>query len=353
MRGKKTRIGKKFPKKAASGAPDAALSAKEEENAGLEPDMEPELDGEIEGEIEKNANLPVKAETHEITERELGAVSSTDPLRRYMEEVKQYPLLSPEEEFNLAVELRDKGGIDAAKKLVSANLRLVVKIAFEYRSVYSNLLDLIQEGNIGLMKAVSRFDPAKGARLGYYASWWIRSYILKYILDNFRLVKIGTTQAQKKLFYHLLREKERIEAQGLLAGPKLLADRIGVREKDVVEMDQRLSSRGSEMPLDAPIEGLDGKVSHLDQLADGHEGADESLSRSQLIRMLERRMPEFRETLNEKERRILDDRLLSEDAKTLQEVADNYGLTRERARQIETKVIEKLRKFLSADGWPV
>src|SRR6185295_5011829 len=143
------------------------------------------------------------------------------PLKRYLEEVKRYPLLEPNKEFELAVKLKEQGDMNAAKTLVSANLRLVVKIAFEYRTYYSNLLDLIQEGNIGLMKAVSKFDPTKGARLGYYASWWIRSYILKYLLDNFRLVKVGTTQAQKKLFYHLMREKERLEAQGLLAGPKL------------------------------------------------------------------------------------------------------------------------------------
>src|SRR5208282_3195718 len=155
----------------------------------------------------------------------------------------------PEEELRLVMRLREQGDLDAAKSLVSANLRLVIKIAFEYRNIYNNLLDLIQEGNIGLMKAVSKFDPTKGARLGYYASWWIRSYILKYLLDNFRLVKIGTTQAQKKLFYHLMREKERMEAQGLLAAPKLLAEKLNVREKDVVEMEQRLSSRGAEVSL--------------------------------------------------------------------------------------------------------
>ena len=125
------------------------------------------------------------------------AISPNDPLRRYFQEVQQYPLLEPEEELDLATQMHEKGDVTAAKRLVSANLRLVVKIAFEYRSIHSNVMDLIQEGNIGLMKAVSKFDPSKGARLGYYASWWIRSYILKYLLDNFRLVKVGTTQAQK------------------------------------------------------------------------------------------------------------------------------------------------------------
>ncbi|HRK02568.1 MAG TPA: sigma-70 family RNA polymerase sigma factor, partial [Oligoflexia bacterium] len=151
-----------------------------------------------------------------------------DPFKHYLRDVSKYPLLSPEDEFALAVKLRDTGDIDAAKRLVQANLRLVVKIAMEYRSAYQNILDLVQEGNVGLMKAVSKYDPSKGARLGYYASWWIRSYILKYILDNFRQVRVGTTAAQKKLFFHLMREKERLEAQGLEAGPKLLAEKLNV-----------------------------------------------------------------------------------------------------------------------------
>jgi RNA polymerase sigma-32 factor len=299
-------------------------------------------------------HLPAIYAAQDLTEADVSAVSASDPLKRYMEEVRQYPLLAPEEEFDLAMKLKEQGNMDAAKRLVTANLRLVVKIAFEYRSIYSNLLDLVQEGNIGLMKAVSKFDPTKGARLGYYASWWIRSYILKYLLDNFRLVKIGTTQAQKKLFYHLLREKERLEAQGLLAGPKLLAEKLDVREKDVVEMEQRLSSHGSEMPLDAPIESKEGnKATHLDYLVDQHESVDEALARNQLLNVLQERLPEFRQLLNEKEKKILDARILAEEPKTLQEVADLYGLTRERARQIEAKVIIKLREFLTTEeGWP-
>lgn len=283
-------------------------------------------------------------------EPEASAISPHDPLRRYLEEIRAYPLLDPQTEFALAMELKEKGDISAARKLVSANLRLVVKIAFEYRTFYSNLLDLIQEGNIGLMKAVSKFDPTKGARLGYYASWWIRSYILKYLLDNFRLVKVGTTQAQKKLFYHLMREKEKLEAQGLLVGPKLLAEKLNVREKDVVEMEQRLSGRGAEMSLDTPMDTGGGKsISHLELLVDDHEAADDALAREELLKLLQKRLPEFQKLLNEKELRILNDRLLADEPKTLQEVADLYGLTRERARQIEAKVIEKFREFLKPE----
>jgi len=297
------------------------------------------------------SSLPAKASNPE-PDIEPAAVSTsqTDPLRRYMEEIRKYPLLEPHEEFSLAMKLKQDGDMSAAKALVSANLRLVVKIAFEYRTFYSNLLDLIQEGNIGLMKAVSKFDPTKGARLGYYASWWIRSYILKYLLDNFRLVKVGTTQAQKKLFYHLMREKERLEAQGLLAGPKLLAEKLNVREKDVVEMEQRLSGHGAEMSLDTPVEGNDGgrATSHLDLLVDGQENVDDVLARDELLRLLHNQLPAFQKTLNDKEQCILKERLLAEEPKTLQEVADLYGLTRERARQIEAKVIEKLREFLNS-----
>jgi RNA polymerase sigma-32 factor len=278
------------------------------------------------------------------------AISPTDPLRRYLDEVRRHPLLTPEEEIALATKLHASGDIEAAKRLVQANLRLVVKIAFEYKSVYANVMDLIQEGNIGLMKAVSKYDPTKGARLGYYSSWWIRSYILKYLLDNFRLVRVGTTAAQKKLFFHLMREKERLEAQGILAGPKLLADKLQVREKDVVEMEKRLGSAGGEVSLDSPVsQHGEGRGTYVDLLEDREEGVDDRLAQEELIALVKKRMPEFEKTLNERERRLLRDRLLAEEPKTLQEVADHYGLTRERARQIEAGVVAKLREFLK-DG---
>ena len=277
------------------------------------------------------------------------AISATDPLRRYLDEVRRYPLLTPEEEVALATKLHETGDLDAAKRLVQANLRLVVKIAFEYKSVYANAMDLIQEGNIGLMKAVSKYDPSKGAKVGYYSSWWIRSYILKYLLDNFRLVRVGTTAAQKKLFFHLMREKERLEAQGVFAGPKLLADKLQVREKDVIEMEKRLGHHGSEVSLDAPIgsdsEG-DRRGSFVDLLEDRAEATDEQLARDQLLGLIRDRLPAFEKTLNERERKLLKDRILAEEPKTLQEIADLYGLTRERARQIESGVIHKLRDYL-------
>ncbi len=307
------------------------------------------IESEDPSEAEIASSLPSTLPNLSEPEVEVSSVSVNDPLRRYLEEIRKYPLLEPHEEFELVSKLKSTGDLTAAKALVSANLRLVVKIAFEYRTFYSNLLDLIQEGNIGLMKAVSKFDPTKGARLGYYASWWIRSYILKYLLDNFRLVKVGTTQAQKKLFYHLMREKERLEAQGLLAGPKLLAEKLNVREKDVIEMEQRLSGRGVELSIDTPVNPNSEKsTSHAELLVDEHEAVDQTLEREELLQLLRDQLPEFQKHLNEKELRILQDRLLADEPKTLQEVADLYGLTRERARQIEAKVIEKLRELLKS-----
>jgi RNA polymerase sigma-32 factor len=202
------------------------------------------------------------------------------------------------------------------------------------------------------MKAVAKYDPSKGAKLSYYASWWIRSYILKYILDNFRLVKIGTTQAQKKLFYHLIREKDRLEAQGISFGPKLLAEKLDVREKDVSEMAQRLSSGGSEVSLDAPMTaGGEGRTATFsDALPDDAEPIDEKLAREEWLLILKSALPKFKKTLSEKEKRVLDARILSENPKTLQEVADEYGLTRERVRQIESKLIVKLRDQLKTDS---
>lgn len=280
-----------------------------------------------------------------------GALSASDPLRRYISELRKIPMLDAEEELELALKLQKTGDVDAARRLVQANLRLVVKIAFEYKSVYANTMDLIQEGNLGLMKGVSKYEPAKGARLGYYASWWIRSYILKFLLDNFRLIKVGTTQAQKKLFFHLVREKERLEAMGAVVSPKLIADRLNVREKDVIEMSHRLSSSGGEVSID--YKPSDSEGDHTRSLSDtltNHEAsAEDQMIQSEWLGILEQKLPEFQKLLNDREKKLLQDRLFAENPKTLQEVADLYGLTRERARQIEVKVLEKLREFLKEE----
>jgi len=343
-----TKRARKPPRSALEELQESAPEITELEESSTELDEpETDFDSVTDGAVEDSTEPATTDWNLPATQNQIS--TSNDPLRRYLEEVRRYPMLDPETEMTLTERMRGLNDMDAAKALVQANLRLVVKIAFEYQSVYSNLLDLIQEGNVGLMKAVSKFDPTRGVKLGYYATWWIRSYILKYLLDNFRLVKIGTTQAQKKLFYHLMREKQRLEAQGLFAGPKLLAEKLDVREKDVLEMEQRLSGSGAEVSLDAPIgpSGEDSKAkSFKDFMVDPHENQEDRLEREQWLRLLEDALPQFRQELNEKELRLLEERVLSEEPKTLQEIADRYGLTRERARQIEAKLIEKLRAFL-------
>lgn len=273
---------------------------------------------------------------------------TSDPLARYMQQVSKYPILSDEEEKKLVEKVIEHQDVEAAKKLVTSHLRLVVKIAMEYRSAYHNVLDLIQEGNVGLLRAVKNFDPSKGARLGYYATWWIRSYILKYILDNFRLIKIGTTQAQRKLFYNLMREKEKMEHLGFVPENKLIANKLEVTEKEVAEMDQRLSH--PELSMNVPVGGEEGGAHHIDFLQDPAQPIDEKLSHQELKDVLFEHLEGFSKTLNKREMNIFKGRLLSEMPATLQEIADEYGITRERVRQIEERIKEKLKIYFEEHG---
>ncbi len=271
-----------------------------------------------------------------------------DPLSAYLKEIAKYDLLTIEEEQELTKRLVETGDIEVAKKLVAANLRLVVKIAMEYRSSFQNVMDLIQEGNIGLMKAVSKYDPDKGAKLSYYASWWIKSYILKYILDNFRLVKIGTTNEQKKLFYNLLKEKDKLAKQGIEPDHKLLSENLGVSEKAVALMDQRLSSSGSELSLDTPL-GHDSSSGVLsDLLEDEGEGdISEKIADAQGLELLQDNLKDFVSGLKERDRDIFKKRLLSEVPPSLQNIADEYGVSRERIRQIEERLLKNLKVYMS------
>ncbi|OFZ38320.1 MAG: hypothetical protein A2504_12585 [Bdellovibrionales bacterium RIFOXYD12_FULL_39_22] len=272
-----------------------------------------------------------------------------DPLTQYIKEINRYELLSIEQEQALTHALAETGDIEIAKKLVVANLRLVVKIAMEYRSAYKNVMDLIQEGNIGLMRAVSKYDPTKGAKLSYYASWWIRSYILKYILDNFRLVKISTTNEQKKLFYNLLREKQRLEGMGISPTTKLISDNLGVSEKSVTVMDERLGSTGGEISLDRPIlsdgEATDMQV--MDTIASSEIGPDEQLEQAQSLEILKKHLKDFVITLKPRDREIFEKRLLAEVPESLQAIANEYGVSRERIRQVEERLINNLKVYMS------
>jgi RNA polymerase sigma-32 factor len=275
------------------------------------------------------------------------ALKVQDPLSLYLKEIARHKLLSPAEEKELTMELLKTGDIDVAKKLVLANLRLVVKIALEYKSAYKNVMDLIQEGNIGLMKAVSKYDPAKGAKLSYYASWWIRSYILKFILDNFRLVKIGTTQEQKKLFYNLMREKQRLLNLGLPTDVKMLSESLGVSEKAVLEMDHRLGSYGQEVSMDRPLDDNGGSQTLGDMLSDQNEGPESQLEGLLNLEILREHLGEFIKTLKPRDQEIFEKRLLSEIPESLQSIADQYGVSRERIRQVEERLISQLKIYMS------
>jgi RNA polymerase sigma-32 factor len=266
-----------------------------------------------------------------------------DPLQRYLAEIRRFKVLSREEEHELAVQYKEYGDLEAAYKLVTANLRLVVMIAREYQKAFKNLLDLVQEGNMGLMEAVKNFDPYRGVRFPSYAVWWIRAYMIRYIMNDWRMVKIGTTQAQRKLFFNLQKEKDKIEAEGLTAGPKLLAQRLQVKEDEVVEMEQRLASR--DLSVDVPI-GDDDEATLLNFLQDTKHTPEEQIAETEYRELLRDKMEQFANTLKDKELVIYRERLLNEDPVTLREIGEKYGISRERVRQIEERVKKKLKTYL-------
>jgi len=270
-----------------------------------------------------------------------------DPLQRYLAEIRRFPVLSREEEHDLAVEYKEYGNVEAAYKLVTANLKLVVMIAREYQKSFKNLLDLIQEGNMGLMEAVKNFDPYRGVRFPSYAVWWVRAYMIRYIMNDWRMVKIGTTQAQRKLFFNLRKEKAKIEAEGLTVGPKLLAQRLNVKEDEVVEMEQRLSSR--DLSVDIPVGNNDDEATLLNFLPDNKQSPEEQFADTQYRDILRQKMEQFATGLKDKELVIYRERLLTEEPLTLREIGEKYGISRERVRQIEERVKKKLKTYLKKE----
>jgi len=266
-----------------------------------------------------------------------------DSLTLYLSEINRFPLLSAEEELDLAYRFRDEGDLQAAHALITANLRFVVKVAGEYRSYGMKMLDLIQEGNIGLMMAVRKFDPAKGVRLISYAVWWIRAYIQNHIISAWSLLKIGTTQAQRKLFFKLNQAKQAIvnmTGEGDLHAAALSLD---VKDTEAQEMEQRL--RG-ELSLDVEMfEGEGGTF--LESLPDLRRNQEELLADRQESSVLEQGVASALEHLNDKERFVIERRVASEDPMTLQEIADHFSLSRERVRQIEEGALKKMKRFLT------
>lgn len=270
-------------------------------------------------------------------------LAQADLLQRYMAEVSRHPLLTREEETRLAREYVRTQDPKLAYRLVTANLRLVVKIAWEYRRAAFNLLDLVQEGNVGLMQGVRKFDPERGVKLSTYAAWWIRAYIIRYLMDNWRIVKLGTTQAQRKIFFNLRKEKERLAAQGFEPEPRLLAERLQVSEEDVRDMEKRLGN--DELSIDTPI-GDESSSTYGDRLAAGGEAVDDRLADEELGAVFRKHLAEFAKTLKDKEQYIFEHRLTSDEPMTLQDVGNHFGISRERARQIEARLTGKLRDYM-------
>jgi len=268
-----------------------------------------------------------------------------DALQAYMREVRRHPLLTPEEEHNLAIQYTKTGDVDIAARLVTANLRLVVKLAYEYRRAFKNMMDLVQEGNIGLMQAVKRYDPYRGVKLSSYAAWWIRAYMLRFILNNWRLVKIGTTQAQRKLFFNLSKEKAKLKALGIEPTSEEIAKRLNVAEGDVVEMDRRLAR--ADASLDTPVASSDGRTTtRLELLPGSNESPEAATESAELEEVLHVQLEAFRKTLTGKDVQIFEKRLVADEPLTLQELGDQFGVSRERVRQLEARLTGRLREYL-------
>lgn len=269
---------------------------------------------------------------------------SYDALQAYLAEVRKIPLLKPEEEHDLAVRYRESGDMKAAYHLITANLRLVVKIALEYQRQWMlNLLDLIQEGNIGLMQAVKNFDPYRGVKLSYYASYWIKAYILKFVMDNWRLVKIGTTQMQRKLFFNLQKEKARLEKMGFYPGPARLAQALDTDEDKIIEMEQRLGDW--EPSLDHPV-GDDWRETRGDMMSADTEVFDTKIADREFQQIFNEKLQDFKVMLDDKELEILETRILADNPVTLQFIGDKYGISKERVRQIESRLVGKIRQYM-------
>ena len=290
----------------------------------------------------REGGVPAPASTR------LPAVGTRDSLHLYLREMSKFPMLKPDEEHELALRVRDHNDADAAFRLVSSHLRLVVRIAMDFqRRWMQNVLDLVQEGNVGLMRAVNKFDPDKGIKFSYYASFWIKAYILKFIMDNWRMVKIGTTQVQRKLFYNLNRERQKLVMQGFDPDAAMLSERLGVTEDQINEMDQRLAS--SDMSLNAQVGEESGGATRMDFLPALGPGIEDSLASDEIAGLVRSKLKTIIPKLNEKELYILHNRLLTDEPITLREIGERYNITRERVRQLEARLVEKIRQHLAVD----
>ena len=287
--------------------------------------------------------------------RTKGALVPRDPFYAYLQEVRKYPALTEEEEKELAIRYKETGDLESAYKLTTANLMLVIKIAMTFKREWQNLMDLIQEGNVGLMKAVKNFDPFRGVRLSTYATWWIKSYILKHILDNWRLVRVGTTNARRKLLFNLKKEKEKLEREGFDPTTKLLAERFGVEETEVIDVSASIGAM--DVSIDTPAHP-DSTMTPAQTLSQGGKSVEENVELQQFRQILNENIENFKGGLNPNEIEILEKRILSEDPLSLQEIGDQRGVTREAVRQAEQRLLKKFKTYIeermpeAADHFP-
>ncbi len=339
-----------------SGEPElveaSAADGSEQPEAGDEDaDIESLVGAAVESMPEEDIVLAADALAPELLtdSKRTGSLVKSDPLTVYMHEIRRYPLLDRDEEHRLAVEYSKSRDPRIGRRLITANLRLVVKIAHEYKRAYRNLLDLVQEGNLGLLQAVEKYDPHRGVKLSSYAAWWIRAYMLKFILNNWRLVKIGTTQAQRKLFFNLSKARDKLEADGFTPTSKLLAERLHVPEQEVSDMSLRLGQ--SETSLDAPIGRDDeGGRRQVDMLESPGDTRPDLTAESEEFRaLLRQKLSDFEQTLTGREKLLFQERLMADQPLTLQDVGERFGISRERARQLEARLLGRLKAFLKKE----
>ncbi|HSG30321.1 MAG TPA: RNA polymerase sigma factor RpoH [Thermodesulfobacteriota bacterium] len=298
--------------------------------------------------IEPEIEVEPAGKTEPISHTQLPATTNT--IERYLAEISNHPVLSREEEHKLAMKYKEDGDLEAARQLIRANLKFVVKVANEYKNYGINPMDVIQEGNLGLMQAVKRFDPTRGYRLISYAVWWIRAYIQNYIVKSWSLVKVGTTQAQRKLFYKLRSTKNEMDlSKQVLSAEdyKLLANKLGVSDDAVIEMDKRM--RTKDFSLDTEIKDKS-EATHLDFVEDKHLGQDDIVSKSEQEVAVQQGLTDALELLNEREQFIIKNRVLTDTPLTLEEIGQKYKISRERVRQIESAALKKIRGVFEQMG---
>ncbi len=340
---KKKKTAKKVSRKASPKRSKASSHRKVtavlvDENEELKATPETEADGFDSTESTETLGPDTAKTLAPLGERGL---ATTDPLILYLNEIRKYNVMTREQEQIVAKHYFETKDSQSAQELVKANLRFVVKIAAEYSKFGAKMIDLIQEGNVGLMHAVKEYNPYKGVRLITYAVWWIRGYIQEYLMKQFSMVKIGTTPNQRKLFYQLQKQKAELEKMGLVSA-EAISEKLGIPIEEVESMQSRLTQR--DVSLDKPL-GDDGSLT-LQDLQKGHEEfpVDEKMAQAEMVELLKSKIDEIRPLLNEKETIILDERLLSDDPLTLQEIGEKYKITREAVRQAEARLMKKIKE---------